>query len=522
MIASLDAGRETAVTVLRYKGIVLESLLEDRWIAEGHGKSQVGELYQTLQTQKRRLRQQILAGKESPKLKTEVRKLEKELARSTSHIGLARSSLSLKLEDIQGVLTPTSALIEYFVHSRYQNRRWERGYSACIIRNTGEPDVIWCGTSKDIETLIKDYRTGVDKSVESLLKESSRSLYDKLIAPLLPKLGGVETLIISPDAQLNFVSFATWLNPDGRFLIEDFEIRNVAGGRDLLRKSPPPGFESRPAVLIGGPDFRENHQITDPNVIVETNYRSSGGDDFKTISLAPLPGSRKEVGLIAALMKSSQSLVGSEATESALRAIRAPKVLHLATHGFFLNRIEIPHQKPGSLGIVNGEAHLSGHSFRSGGPIFNPMYRSGIALAGAQTTIERWRNGSVGDAENDGILMAAEVADLDLRGTDLVTLSACSSGAGEVLSGEGVLGLRRGFVIAGARNLLMTLWPVVDEDTARFMEEFYREYNDTSNAPGALTKVQRDWLVKKRRERGLVHAVSRAGPFIMSTQGAIK
>ena len=117
--------------------------------------------------------------------------------------------------------------------------------------------------------------------------------------------------------------------------------------------------------------------------------------------------------------------------------------------------------------------------------------------------------------------MAAEVVDLDLRGTDLVTLSACSTATGEVLSGEGVLGLRRGFVMAGARNLLMTLWPVADEDTADFMEDFYTRYAETGNAPKSLAEVQREWLVRLRKEKGLVHAVNRAGAFIMSSQGRL-
>ena len=118
--------------------------------------------------------------------------------------------------------------------------------------------------------------------------------------------------------------------------------------------------------------------------------------------------------------------------------------------------------------------------------------------------------------------MAAEVSDLNLRGTDLVTLSACSTARGEVLSGEGVLGLRRAFVFAGAKNLLMTLWPVNDENTAEFMEDFYTLYAETGNAPRSLAQVQREWLVRLRKEKGLAHAVSRAAPFIVSSQGRLQ
>jgi len=195
----------------------------------------------------------------------------------------------------------------------------------------------------------------------------------------------------------------------------------------------------------------------------------------------------------------------------------------LATHGFFLKEIDFgagadEPQRRMEIGGGSGWGDL----LKPKGPIINPMYRSGIALAGAQRTIEKWRKGEVPEPDNDGILMAAEVVDLDLRGTDLVTLSACSTATGEALSGEGVLGLRRGFVMAGARNLLMTLWPVDDADTADFMEDFYRRYAETGNAPKALTEVQREWLVRLRKEKGLVYAVNRAGAFIMSSQGRLE
>jgi CHAT domain-containing protein len=100
-----------------------------------------------------------------------------------------------------------------------------------------------------------------------------------------------------------------------------------------------------------------------------------------------------------------------------------------------------------------------------------------------------------------------------------VTLSACDTGSGEARAGEGVMGLRRGFIEAGAQNLLMTLWPISDEVTVQIMTDFYDAAHEKRNAPAALAKVQRDWLVKLRKERGLAKAVNLAGPFIMSSQG---
>ena len=153
-------------------------------------------------------------------------------------------------------------------------------------------------------------------------------------------------------------------------------------------------------------------------------------------------------------------------------------------------------------------------------PFFmNPMHRSGLALAGAQTTIEAWKQGEVPPVENDGILTAEDVSTLDLQGTWLVTLSACDTGSGEARAGEGVMGLRRGFIQAGAQNLLMTLWPISDEITVQLMSDFYEAAHRSGNAPAALAEVQREWLVKLRAEKGLGEAVNLAGPFIMSSQG---
>ena len=136
--------------------------------------------------------------------------------------------------------------------------------------------------------------------------------------------------------------------------------------------------------------------------------------------------------------------------------------------------------------------------------------------------MEAWNRGETPPTENDGIVTAEEVGGLKLDGTWLVTLSACDTGVGEARYGEGVLGLRRGFIQAGAENLLMTLWSVSDEQTAKLMVDFYTAAQKTGNAPEALADVQRDWLIRLRQERGLSAAVQLAGPFILSSQGEMQ
>jgi CHAT domain-containing protein len=149
----------------------------------------------------------------------------------------------------------------------------------------------------------------------------------------------------------------------------------------------------------------------------------------------------------------------------------------------------------------------------------NPMHRSGLALTGAQRTLEAWAKGGAPPSDNDGIIMAEEVGGLKLEGTWLAVLSACDTGTGGAKAGEGVMGLRRGFIQSGAQNLLMTLWPISDETTVQIMRNFYERAFASGNAPQSLLDVQREWLVKLRKEKGLLYAVNRAGPFIMSSQG---
>jgi len=149
------------------------------------------------------------------------------------------------------------------------------------------------------------------------------------------------------------------------------------------------------------------------------------------------------------------------------------------------------------------------------GKMLNPMLASGIALAGAQDTLNAWAVGGPRISQEDGVLTAAEVAQLSLEGTKLVTLSACETGQGESRDGEGVFGLRRAFLMAGSQNLLMTLWPVSDATTPFVMEDFYADFMSGHSAEESFANAQRKWLVKLREEQGIFAAVRDAGPFAM-------
>jgi CHAT domain-containing protein len=205
-----------------------------------------------------------------------------------------------------------------------------------------------------------------------------------------------------------------------------------------------------------------------------------------------LPGTQQECDLLAKTFEGwhwqATSFTGQDATKAALLQIHSPYILHLATHGFFESEGQLD-TKSTVQQSTSLERNVTKSKFFK-----NPMHRSGLALAGAQSTLEAWKRGEVPAIENDGILTAEDVAALNLHGTWLVTLSACETGFGEAKAGEGVLGLRRGFVQAGAQNVLMTLWPISDEKTVQIMTDFYDAAHESGNAPEALAKIQRDWL----------------------------
>jgi membrane-associated protease RseP (regulator of RpoE activity) len=149
----------------------------------------------------------------------------------------------------------------------------------------------------------------------------------------------------------------------------------------------------------------------------------------------------------------------------------------------------------------------------------NPMREGGIVLSGTQKSPIKSKESRDGA---HGIITGEDIAGLDFSKTWLVTLSTCDSGIGRVQHGEGIFGLRRAFKVTGAQNLLTTLWPVGDAFTPSFMRDFYKESIKTHDALVALAKVQKEWLLKIRRERGLGAAVRDAGPFALSTTGSTR
>jgi CHAT domain-containing protein/Tfp pilus assembly protein PilF len=531
LFAALDESDALmAETVLHYKGVVLDSIIEDRLLAE-MGKEEVNrELVEQLSAKKRFLAQlSIQATAASTKESTErirgqeqdVENIEGKLARQTTGLGQARRALTVTVEQVQAVLPKDTVLIEYVRYFHYLGKsKFEWRYGAVLLSADAAPRWVNLGSAEEIEATLKRYQAlvrhaGDDEEMTAVLQKLDNEVW-KPIEQAFPI--HVSRVVVSPDGQLNFLSFATLLDPEKGFVAEKYLIQYVTSGRDLLRERQP--ALSKQVIVMASPKFDGDIQVAgiDPPSDGSGVLRGPEKRDLEDLSFEELGGTQEESAELVPKFErwgwQARSLTGSEVNKAVLLNLHSPYILHLATHGFFEADDSAAETNPNESQSFGIKSDLIKSRFFK-----NPMHRSGLALAGANTTIKAWKRGEAPPIEDDGILTAEDVSTLDLKGTWLVTLSACDTGSGEARAGEGVMGLRRGFVEAGAQNLLMTLWPISDEFTVQIMSDFYEAAHESGNATEALAKVQRDSLVKLRKEKGLASAVNLAGPFIMSSQG---
>jgi len=272
-------------------------------------------------------------------------------------------------------------------------------------------------------------------------------------------------------------------------LIQRYSFTYLTSGRDLLRMQVARASHSKP-LLIANPSFGEpvTEQIAKTTAAAKPT-RPGGGRrsvttarDLSEVYFAPLSGTAQEAQAIKALFPEANVLTQQQATEAALKRIVAPSILHIATHGFFL--------QVGTTASA-GELLAARRGISASVKIDNPLLRSGLALAGANL-----RAGG----DDDGILTALEASGLNLWGTKLVVLSACDTGLGEVKKGEGVYGLRRALVLAGAETLVMSLWPVSDYVTREMMTVYYKGLKQGLGRGEALRQMKLTMLKRKDRQ----------------------
>jgi len=349
-------------------------------------------------------------------------------------------------------------------------------YAFSIIKpGATEPSLVFLENGNDLESFVLgQYQNEITRK-----KDISANLYEKMWAPIASHLQGVKTLYFSPDGIFHKINLNTLRAADGTYLLDNIQIKQVTNLRNILdRGQETYGNDPGIAALFGNPAFRTGAFTSASYATADLTYRTplyrDIAEDAKgDLHLNSLPGSEREVNTIAKKLTSknwqTSVFTGAKATEDTLKQLKSPKVLHIATHGYFLNSEKTT--SPTGLTLT--------HAGR------NPALRSMLFFAGAENSIAGENTG-----RNDGILTAFEAAVLNLDQTELVVLSACNTGLGKIQNGEGVYGLQRAFRIAGAKSLIMSLWEVEDAATELLMNSFYENWLSGMSKSEAFRKAQ--------------------------------
>ncbi len=532
------SGRLASEAQLLFKGAVIEAMNARRVAENQLAQSEKGrELLRQREALRPRHQKAVLeqgpGSEEEKSLQQQLEDLDKQAATLIGSSVTADTLLSVGLEPVRQALPEATRLVETFRYThRVDPKTLEPRYATTVIAPTGDPAFLSHGDAASIGAAIRIYRSLLDSSPTdadpAALREAEATLYTRLIAPLEEHLAPGQTVIFSPDAQLHFIPLGLLRDAEGKAFAEKYQVRYVSSGRDLVKEVPQRKSTGLKAFALGNPTYRDNSPLLalaeaeeDANKnTLANNLRAGMGQDSGSIQFRPLPGTAREVGSLSTLLQNSgyqvATLSDKDATEAAVKqGMAGHDIIHLATHGFFLNELKTTTDD-------NPFARLGQNDQRPKGPVQNPMFRSGLALAGAQSTFNLWKSGQIPPPASDGVLLAAELTGIDLRGTDLVVLSACETASGESLDGEGVMGLRRALNAAGATNVVMTLWPVDDAATVEVMEVFYQKYLSGIPAAKAMAETQRELLPQWIAEHGEVKALSRLAPFLCTSLGPVE
>ncbi len=442
-------------------------------------------------------------------LQERLRRLEAELAMEIPEMRLDGRLEQVSTGLVADLLPPDAALIEYVrvnpfdfeaKHAVGESPLRPSRYLAFVVVS-GKPEqaaLIDLGEASEIEELVRAFRqwmsrlAGGGRHVGSEPKEGlaatdrcAEELRGRVFDAIRKQLGTRTRLFIAPDGELNLIPFEALPMQDGRYIIDDYVISYLAAGRDLIRLNERRHANAGPPMVIADPDF-DLADSGEPSVrgdgsAVERGKLSramSGGN----LRFEPLAEVRFEAERIAGLL-GVKARTREQAREGPLKSCTSPRILHIATHGFFFEDQDARARESPRFLEVEGKTQASLMSRME-----NPLLRSGLALAGANTFL----SGKTvpADAE-DGLLTAEDVTGMDLSGTQLVVLSACETGLGEVRVGEGVFGLRRAFDMAGAETLVMSLWKVPDRQTRELMEEYYVRLLQDGPRAESLREAQR-------------------------------
>ena len=464
-----------ALTLLRFKGVAVE---EEAWLARLARRSPdprvraAAAATAALRASLARLVQSGENGAEGPNsqaITTLLAKLdvhEKELNQLLGRELERRLQVNnASLEDLQASLPSGAALLDLrqyrpvdFATGSQGNRRWV----GVLITGSSDSQVRDLGSVAETAALVDAMRSGVASA------ETTSTLGRLLLGPFEDRLSNLDRLYVAPDGDLYLLPFVLLRDTQGRRLLDGLDVRILQSGRDLMRS--PSDTPAQGLIAVGGIDFGTivvaGKTAAASQSEAQIGATRAGSDAALRDGFEPLVHSREEAEAIGALyqrMRPTETVrvaSGGEPTRPWLLGQPPPRVLHLATHGFYRRPLH---------------------------PAEHPMLLAGVALAGANRGLRQ-----EGGAE--GLLYALEARDLNLEGTELVVLSACETGLGPVDYGEGVSGLVRALRAAGARNVLVTMRKVDDEAASSFMQTFYYHLlkPDGVDPVAALRETQRE------------------------------
>lgn len=446
------------------------------------------------------------------KLTIDEERLSREVGTAAAKLSKARSWIAT--EQLRNSLSESAVLVN-FVRIRNANfsysserTRWKGDrYFAFVIppADSGKVQAIDLGLAEPIDERIADAMTLIhspaaiasirstgEQTATQKVETALNALAAKVIEPLLPHISNCSELILSPDGELWTIPWAALPVGESELLIEKSRIRLAVSGRELLNNNAgdTEGTKSAPLILAD-PTFDMSPAATlatnDLDSIQTRSVSSRFGDQFRTVKR--LPGTAAEA---EAIRQSVESFSGATpemflqrvATESVVKSAKSPHCLVLSTHGFFF---EPPKHR---ASVRRGTASQIPQ---------NPLLRCGLLMAGCHYALE------APEGSDDGILTGMEIISSDLRNTELVVLSACETGLGDLRSGEGVAGLRQAFQLAGAKSVVASLWQVDDKSTARLMDEFFRNLASGLPRSEALRQAQLSRIKSRRERNGAAH-----------------
>ncbi|MFT6434225.1 MAG: CHAT domain-containing protein [Candidatus Azotimanducaceae bacterium] len=481
-IDSPDRGQKIIDASIQRKGLLLKVTSEIQQIATLSKDPALQSIAAELESARKELASKTLSGptaetKENHgevlySLEQKVNELQGQLGRAS--VRFRTSIAQASAASLEGVLPDNNALVDFLVYEENGEAKLVAGVA---VKEEGEVryELVTFEDRSAIEDIIIEYRTIIqdDGADEDEQLEIGLLAYELIWQPIQAAIGESEYVYLIPDGTLNILPFNALVTDEEEYLIQALDVHILTSARDLLPN------EYRLAdgqyVILAGPDYDSDDVVSEEEMNVAMGKRSSAlqvglrgaGTGLRGLNFAPLPGAEEEGRIIVDQVIENnvarEVFFGRQAEEQVLANMaEAPRILHIATHGFFLEADDnlrkrlLKLQRGGELGVPP--------------PGDNPLLRAGLAFAGINTNAQFL--GDI-DTANDGVLTALEVLSLNLSGTRLVVLSACETGLGEIHEGEGVYGLRRSFQEAGVAEVVSSLWEVSDAGTQALMTDFY-------------------------------------------------